>query len=85
MQEVGCGNVNSIYPGGVATELALDPANKEATGIDGDAFFKALPLGRWGMPQDIAGAAVHLASDESAYCTGTEILVDGGLLSGPGY
>ncbi|MFI0352797.1 SDR family NAD(P)-dependent oxidoreductase [Actinomadura sp. 9N407] len=77
--------VNSVHPGGVATELALDPANSEATNIDGEAFFKALPLGRWGQPQDIAGAAVYLASDESAYCTGTEILVDGGLLSGPGY
>ncbi|MDL4816223.1 SDR family oxidoreductase [Actinomadura opuntiae] len=53
--------------------------------VDADAFFKALPIPRWGEPDDVAGAAVYLASDESAYCTGTEILVDGGLLSGPGY
>ncbi|WP_106403679.1 SDR family NAD(P)-dependent oxidoreductase [Actinocorallia populi] len=77
--------VNSLHPGGVATELALDPSNADATGIDPEAFFKAIPLGRWGLPQDVAGAAVYLASDESAYCTGTEVLVDGGLLSGPGY
>ncbi len=50
-----------------------------------DAFFKALPIPRWGEPDDVAGAVVYLASDESAYCTGTEILVDGGLLSGSGY
>ncbi|MFD0902859.1 SDR family NAD(P)-dependent oxidoreductase [Actinomadura sediminis] len=77
--------VNSIHPGGIATELALDPGVADGVGIDPDAFFKALPIPRWGEPDDVAGAAVYLASDESAYCTGTEILVDGGLLSGPGY
>ncbi|QFG20375.1 SDR family NAD(P)-dependent oxidoreductase [Actinomadura sp. WMMB 499] len=77
--------VNSVHPGGIATELALDPGVAEGVDIDADAFFKALPIPRWGEPDDVAGAAVYLASDESAYCTGTEILVDGGLLSGPGY
>ncbi|WP_067168737.1 SDR family NAD(P)-dependent oxidoreductase [Microtetraspora niveoalba] len=77
--------VNSIHPGGIATELALDPEVAEGVAVDGDAFFKALPIPRWGVPDDVAGAAVYLASDEAAYCSGTEILVDGGLLSGPGY
>ncbi|QKG19707.1 SDR family NAD(P)-dependent oxidoreductase [Actinomadura verrucosospora] len=77
--------VNSIHPGGIATELALDPEVAQGVEVDADAFFKALPIPRWGEPDDVAGAAVYLASDESAYCTGTEILVDGGLLSGPGY
>ncbi|NEA21322.1 SDR family NAD(P)-dependent oxidoreductase [Actinomadura bangladeshensis] len=77
--------VNSLHPGGIATELALDPDVAKGVAIDGDAFFKALPIPRWGEPDDVAGAAVYLASDESAYCTGTEILIDGGLLSGPGY
>ncbi|NRQ34353.1 glucose 1-dehydrogenase [Nonomuraea sp. NN258] len=77
--------VNSLHPGGIATALALDPEVAKGVDIDADAFFAALPLARWGDPVDVANAAVFLASDESAYCTGTEVLVDGGLLSGPGY
>ncbi|MFE9103252.1 SDR family oxidoreductase [Actinomadura geliboluensis] len=48
-------------------------------------LLQALPIPRWGEPDDVAGTVVYLASDESAYCTGTEILVDGALLSGSGY
>jgi NAD(P)-dependent dehydrogenase (short-subunit alcohol dehydrogenase family) len=40
------------------------------------------PVGRMGTGDDIAGAALYLASDDSAYVTGTELLVDGGLLAG---
>ena len=44
------------------------------------ARFAALaPLGRLGTPDDLAGIAVFLASEESAYCTGAVFTVDGGL------
>ena len=48
-------------------------AEKKAAG-------KITVLGRLGLPEDIAGAALYLASDASSYVTGETILVDGGLL-----
>jgi NAD(P)-dependent dehydrogenase (short-subunit alcohol dehydrogenase family) len=49
-----------------------------------DAAFVAriterIPLGRWGKPHDLAGAAVFLASDAPSYVTGQQIVVDGGF------
>jgi NAD(P)-dependent dehydrogenase (short-subunit alcohol dehydrogenase family) len=38
-----------------------------------------VPLGRFGQPSEIASAAVFLASDESAFTVGSEILIDGGM------
>ena len=37
-----------------------------------------MPIGRWGTPDDLAGAVVYLASEASAYVTGTVLSVDGG-------
>ncbi len=62
--------VNSIGPGAIKT-----PINKESWG----EFGKSIPYGRVGDPEDIAGAAVWLASDESDYVTGTTLFVDGGM------
>lgn len=68
--------VNAIGPGYVATEmntaLAADPVFNQMV-IDGT------PAGRWGRPEEIAAAAVFLASDEAAYVSGQTILVDGGM------
>jgi NAD(P)-dependent dehydrogenase (short-subunit alcohol dehydrogenase family) len=41
-----------------------------------------VPLGRLGQPADVAQAVLYLASDASAYVTGTELHVDGGILAG---
>ena len=44
-------------------------------------FADAIPVGRMGTAEDIANAALYLASDESAYVVGTELVVDGGARS----
>jgi len=69
--------VNAVAPGFVPTALTNDlPAElKEAT-------VKAIPLGRWGTPQEIASAVAFLASDEASYITGHVLSVDGGMVMG---
>ena len=47
-----------------------------------DRIAKLYPLGRVGTVEDIAGAALFLASDDAAWITGTTLVVDGGLLAG---
>jgi NAD(P)-dependent dehydrogenase (short-subunit alcohol dehydrogenase family) len=68
--------VNSIVPGTMDTpmnrHILTDTKMREA-------YQQAVPLGRLGMPEDIEGIAVFLASDESAYCTGGMYVCDGGL------
>ena len=47
---------------------------------DFNRYIKArVPLGRWGTPEEFEGIAVYLASDASAFTTGTEIRIDGGF------
>jgi 3-oxoacyl-[acyl-carrier protein] reductase len=47
------------------------------------AVAAAVPLGRIGLPQDIANACLFLLSDKASYITGTELIVDGGLMARP--
>jgi 2-deoxy-D-gluconate 3-dehydrogenase len=70
--------VNAIGPGWVSTDLTepLRQDKERFTEITG-----RIPLGRWADPEDLAGAAVFLASDASNYITGQTIFVDGGWLS----
>ena len=76
--------VNSVHPGGVITSMVLSQA-EAADQMDPEAFLKAMPLSRFAEPAEISRLVVFLASDESSYSTGSEIVADGGLLSGPGY
>lgn len=68
--------VNSVHPGPVDTPM-LREAGLE--GVDVDRLFrKRVPLGRAGRPADIARAILFLASDDAAYISGEELVVDGG-------
>ena len=74
--------VNSIAPGAVKT-----PINRAAweTPAAEAELLKLIPDGRAGVPEDIARAAVWLASDASDYVTGTTLFVDGGMTLYPGF
>ena len=69
--------VNAIAPGFVMTDLNRDkmPAERKALAL------ARTPMGRFGETDDLAGAAVFLASDASSYVTGETIRVDGGFLA----
>jgi 3alpha(or 20beta)-hydroxysteroid dehydrogenase len=77
--------VNSIHPGAILTPMITDPDLVTAKADSADAFLRALPLGRMGDIEEVPGLVVFLASDEAGYCTGSEFLVDGGMLTGAGY
>lgn len=75
---------NCIVPGAIHTGI-IDQAAAEIPGLL-DHLAGIAPMGRIGQGEDIAGAAVYLASSDAAFVTGTEILVDGGTLAlHPGY
>lgn len=67
--------VNAIAPGATETPLNADAYTDEVRAT----YKQRIALGRIATPGDIAGVAVFLASDASAYMTGQELLVDGGL------
>jgi 3alpha(or 20beta)-hydroxysteroid dehydrogenase len=71
--------VNSVHPGFIDTDLTRAP---EFAGVDKAAFTASLPVPRHGVPDDIARMVLFLASDDSAYCTGAEFVVDGGQTCG---
>jgi 3alpha(or 20beta)-hydroxysteroid dehydrogenase len=79
--------VNSVHPGAILTPMVLEVASSYTADdmAHADAFMKAIPLGRFAEPPEVSGMLVYLGSDESSYCTGSEFLVDGGILAGPGY
>lgn len=67
--------VNALAPGLVKTDFA-----RALWEENGDAIGRTLPAGRLGEPEDLAGAALFLASDLSAWITGHTLVVDGGAL-----
>ncbi len=69
--------VNNIGPGAIATPInkgtLADPEKVKALNA-------GIPLGRIGQPEEVAGLAVYLASDEAAYVTGASYFIDGGMM-----
>ncbi len=68
--------VNAICPGFIATDITAGRLSPERL----SAILATIPMGRAGEARDVAGCALFLASDLSAYCTGIELDVNGGLL-----
>jgi glucose 1-dehydrogenase len=69
--------INNIAPGAIATPINTKMmANKTEL----DALLANIPLGRMGTPQEVAGTALFLASDDGAYATGSTYILDGGLI-----
>lgn len=72
--------VNALCPGWTATDLNR---NLWEDPVSGPATVATVPMGRWAMPEEMAGPAVFLASAASSYMTGQVLVVDGGQTSGP--
>lgn len=67
---------NAICPGFIATDITAGKLTDEMRA----SVLEGIPMGRAGTADDVAGCALFLASDLSAYCTGTEVDVNGGSL-----
>ena len=67
--------VNAISPGWIPVERHADDPEE-----DKQAYLDIIPMQRWGVPKDMAGATVFLASDSSSFVTGQNIHVNGGTI-----
>ena len=67
--------VNAICPGPFGTEMNRPLLNDP---VKYQEFLRNIPMGRWGEPDELAGIVVMLASDASAFMTGSSLVVDGG-------
>ena len=65
--------VNSVHPGPIIT-----PMTEQSRSDPDSRHLSRVPLGRYGEPEEVAYAVIYLASDESSYVTGSELVVDGG-------
>lgn len=71
--------VNALAPALIDTPLNSEYANDDALA---DVWGKELLVRRWGRPEDVAAAALYLASDDSDFVTGTVLTIDGGWTAG---
>jgi 3alpha(or 20beta)-hydroxysteroid dehydrogenase len=74
--------VNSVHPGGIDTAMGNPYAEPKA---DVNKRYAMVPMQRVGEPNEVARVSLFLASDESSYLCGSEIAVDGGMLTGQYY
>jgi len=76
--------VNAIAPGGIATPGVAKMQGPAQAGVDMakvmEMFMAKIPMHRMGVPDDIGKVALFLASEMSSYMTGTQVVVDGGVL-----
>ena len=68
---------NAIFPGPIETGMMTRGALADSAFRE--AWTRAVPLGRMGSPEDVAYAVLYLASDEAAWVTGAELVIDGGV------
>ncbi|HEU4367271.1 MAG TPA: SDR family oxidoreductase [Methylomirabilota bacterium] len=66
---------NSVHPGPIVTDMIKDMLESRAAW---EQRMRRLPMGRAGTPDEIAYGELYLASDESSYMTGSELVIDGG-------
>jgi len=73
--------VNSVHPGGMDT-----PMTRAVMDEHGRKYVASkVPMKRMGTPEDVANVIAFLASEDAAYCTGAEVLIDGGVMAGVGF
>ena len=69
---------NSVHPGPIATDMLSEiTSNAEML----ELYQQKIPLGRLGKPEEVAHAVLFLASEEASFITGTELIIDGGMLA----
>jgi len=75
-REIGSRNitVNCVAPGFIDTDMTRELGEQQTT-----ALMQQIPLGRFGLPEDIAAAVAFLASSQASYITGTTLHVNGGM------
>lgn len=73
--------VNSVHPGIIETPMVARNTGKSMQRLRNAIARQPIP--RMGRPEEIANAALFFASDESSYCTGASLVVDGGHIAGP--